>query len=70
MVKKNDPPDELVKLQREIARDAFFERHFDRILYGGNLKYAPARHLVKGVDIYGNENLSRAGLRTQDASKK
>lgn len=70
MDKKNDPPDELVKLQHEIARDAFFERHFDRILYGGNLKYAPARHLVKGVDIYGNENLSRGRLRAQDASKK
>lgn len=64
MDKKNDPPDEIVILRHngryidtidnlasEIARDAFFERHFDRILYGGDLKYAPARHLVKPLLI-------------------
>lgn len=43
--------DELIILQQKIARDAFFERHFDRILYGGDLKYAPSRHLVKPLLI-------------------
>lgn len=69
MDKKNDPPDELLMLHQKIVRDVFFERHFDRILYGGNLKYAPARHIVKGVN-YGNANLFRRRLRTQDACKK
>ena len=67
MVKKNDPPDELVMLHQKIIRDAFFERHFYRIVYG-NLKYAPARLIVKGVN-YGNADMPRGGLRTQDTSK-
>ena len=39
--------EELTMLHKKIERAAFFERLFDRILYGGDLKYAPARHLVK-----------------------
>ena len=44
-------------LHEKIIFNQFMERHFDRVLYGGDLKYAPARHLVKGVH-YGHENLS------------
>ena len=48
-------------LHEKIIFDQFMERHFDRILHGHDLRYAPARHLVKGV-AYGDENLLRAGL--------
>ena len=67
MGKKNDPPDELAILQQKIARDAFFERHFYRIVYG-NLKYAPARLIVKGVN-YGNADMPRRGLRIKNLSE-
>lgn len=60
--------EELIILQQKIARDAFFERYFDRILYGSDLKYAPARHIVKGVN-YGNADMPRGGLRIKNLSE-
>ena len=59
--------EELVMLHQKIARDAFFERHFYRIVYG-NLKYAPARVIVKGVN-YGNADMPRGGLRIKNLSE-
>lgn len=38
-------------LYKKIFLKQLFERQTDRILYGYNLKYAPARHLVKGLLI-------------------
>lgn len=52
-------------LHEKIMFNQFLEQQFDRILYGHDLRYASARHLVKGVS-YGNENLIRAGLRPKD----
>ena len=33
----------------EMLFDQFMERYFDRTLYGGDFKHAPARHLVKTI---------------------
>lgn len=38
-------------LHEKIIFDQFMERHFDRILYGHDLRYAPARRLVKTLLI-------------------
>ena len=38
-------------LYKRIFLKQLFERQTDRILYGYNLKYAPARHLVKPLLI-------------------
>ena len=59
--------EELAMLHQKIVRDAFFELHFYRIVYG-NLKYAPARLIVKGVN-YGNANMPRGGLRIKNLGK-
>ena len=59
--------DELAMLHQKILWDQFWERQFDRILYGHDLRYAPARHLVKRSYDNGNESLSRRRLRAQDA---
>ena len=43
--------DELAMLHQKILWDQLWDRQFDRILYGHDLRYAPARHLVKTLLI-------------------
>ena len=43
--------DELAMLHQKILWDQLWDRQFDRILYGHDLRYAPARHLVKPLLI-------------------
>lgn len=59
--------DELAMLHQKILWDQLWERQFDRILYGHDLRYAPARHLVKRSYDNGNENLLRARLCPEDS---
>lgn len=46
-----DEEDVYMLLRQKLLIEQLFERQTDRILYGYNLKYAPARHLVKGLLI-------------------
>lgn len=43
--------DELAMLHQKILWDQLWDRQFDRIFYGHDLRYAPARHLVKPLLI-------------------
>lgn len=40
-----------ILLWQRLFIEQLFERQTDRILYGHDLKYAPARHLVKRLSI-------------------